>query len=111
MNILMATAQAGAAAGGGTAGIVSFVVQIVLLIAVAWFFIFRPQQKRAKAHREKIDAVKRGDTVITGGGLMGKVVKIADDHVEIELAPNVKVRAVKGTLSDVVAPGGLPAND
>jgi len=110
MNTLLIAAQ-GAATGVGNGGLISFVVQIVLLVAVAWFFIFRPQQQRAKAHRAKLDAVKRGDTVITGGGLMAKVTKVADDHIEIEIAPNVKVKAVKATLADVVLPGGPPAND
>jgi preprotein translocase subunit YajC len=56
--------------------------------------------------------VKKGDTVVTGGGLVGKVTKVEDAHVEVELAPQVRVRAVKGTLSDVVPLGGSkPAND
>lgn len=111
MDLLLIASQAGSASGGPAGGMVGFLLQVVLLIAVAWFFIFRPQQQRAKAHRQKIEAVKRGDTVVTGGGLMGKVTKVADDHVEIELAQNVRVRAVRQTLSDVVSPGGNAAND
>lgn len=110
MNEILMTAAAGSAANGN-GGMLAFVVQIVLLIVVAYFFIFRPQQKRAKQHREKIESVKRGDGVVTAGGLMGKVTKVAEDHLEVEIAQGVRVKVVKSTLADVVQPGGQPAND
>jgi len=102
-------------AGGAPSGTTAFFVQfapLVLIFVIFWFLLIRPQQQRQKAHRAMIDAVKRGDQVVTGGGLMGKVVKVEDNVVEIEIAPNVRVRAVKGTLTDVTPSGnGKPAND
>jgi preprotein translocase subunit YajC len=108
-----AQAAGGAAASGG--GTAAFLIQMVPLLAIFvifWFLLIRPQQRRMKEHQAKIGAVKKGDTVVTGGGLVGKVMKVDDNHVEIELAPQVRVRAVKATLSDVTPLGGSkPAND
>ncbi len=88
------------------------ILPLLLIFAVFWFLIIRPQSKRMKEHKARIDAVKRGDQVVTGGGLVGKVTKVEEGFVEIELAPNMKVRAVKSTLSDVVDPlSAKPAND
>lgn len=97
------------AAAGGSMGGMALVLQLVLLFAVMYFLIIRPQQKRAKAHQAKIDAVTKGAEVVTGGGLIGKVTKVADDHVEIEIANGVRVKAVKSTLADVR--GVQAAND
>jgi len=84
---------------------------IVGMIAIFWFLIIRPQMRQQKAHREKVAAVKKGDQVITAGGLLGKVVRVDDQYAEIEIAQGVKVKAVKSTLGDIVPPGGKPAND
>jgi preprotein translocase subunit YajC len=103
-----------AAAGAGGAGSSAFLVQIfplLLIFVVFYFFLIRPQQKRAKEHEAKIAAVQKNDDVVTGGGLMGKVTKVADDHVEVEIAPNVRVRAVKSTLVNVTPRGTKAAND
>ncbi|MGC4251031.1 MAG: preprotein translocase subunit YajC [Sphingobium sp.] len=100
---------------GGQASGASMLVQmlpLVLIFVVFWFLLIRPQQKRMKDHKAKIDAVKKGDQVVTGGGLVGKVVRVDDVYVDVELAPGMKVKAVKGTLSDVVDPmTAKPAND
>ena len=106
-----AFAQAAGASAGGAGSLISLAVPWVLIIGIFYLLIWRPQQRQQKAHRARIEAAKKGDTVVTGGGLIGKVVKVDGDEVEIELGPNVKVRAVKGTLSDVRLPGGQPAND
>lgn len=101
-----------AAAGG--AGSSAFFVQLfplLLIFVVFYLFLIRPQQKRAKEHEAKINAVQKNDEVVTGGGLMGKVTKVADDHVEVEIAPNVRVRAVKSTLVNVSPRGSKAAND
>ncbi len=92
-------------------GGMAIVVQFLLLGLVFWLFIIRPQSKRMKEHKAKINAVKKGDQVVTGGGLVGKVTKVEDAFVEVELAPGMKVRAVKSTLTDVVDPIAKPAND
>lgn len=94
------------------ASIVVQMLPLVLIFAVFWFLIIRPQQKRMKTHKAKIDAVKKGDQVVTGGGLVGKVVRVDDVYADLELAPGMKVKAVKATLSDVIDPTlARPAND
>jgi preprotein translocase subunit YajC len=103
-----AYAQAATAAPGGASAFLVQIVPLLLLLVIFWFLIIRPQQQKLKAHRAMVDAVKKGDEVITGGGLIGKVSKVTDNEVEIELAPTVKVRALKGTLSSVT-PRGAPA--
>ncbi len=85
---------------------------MVALFAIFYFLLIRPQQKRAKDHRGMVDGVKRGDSVVTGGGLIGKVAKVNENEVQIDLAEGVRVTAVKATLQDVrskTAP--KPAND
>ncbi|MDX3901509.1 MAG: preprotein translocase subunit YajC [Sphingobium sp.] len=102
------------AAGGSSAGagIVMQMLPLVLIFAVFWFLLIRPQQKRMKEHKAKIDAVKKGDSVVTGGGLVGKAVRVDDHYADIELAPGMKVKAVKSTLTDVIDPAAAkPAND
>lgn len=103
-----AYAQAATAAPGGTFAFLVQIVPLLLLLVIFWFLIIRPQQQKLKAHRAMVDAVKKGDEVVTGGGLIGKVSRVADNEVEIELGPTVKVRALKGTLSSVT-PRGAPA--
>ncbi|MBM3596212.1 MAG: preprotein translocase subunit YajC [Alphaproteobacteria bacterium] len=85
---------------------------LVAMGLIFWFLIIRPQMKRAKEHQTKIAAIKKGDQVLTGGGLVGKVVRVDDHYADIELAEGVKVKAVKSTISDVLSPIGTPpAND
>ena len=82
------------------------------MVAIFWFLIIRPQMRKQKEHQTKISAIKKGDQVLTGGGLVGKVTRVDEHYADIELAPNVKVKAVKSTISDVVDPKGPPpAND
>lgn len=97
-------------AGAAPPGWVQF-LPIVGMVAIFWFLIIRPQMKRQKEHQAKIAAVKKGDQVVTAGGLLGKVTKVDDQYVEVEIAQGVRVRAVKTTLGDIVPPGGKPAND
>lgn len=107
LNLLSAAAPAGEAPPAW--------MQFLPLVAMGvifWFLILRPQMKRQKEQANKIGAIKRGDQVVTGGGLVGKVVKVDDTYVEIELAPSMKVKAVKNTIADVLgANGAPPAND
>ena len=101
------------AAGAGAAqppGWISF-LPIVGMIAVFWFLIIRPQMRQQKAHREKIAAVRKGDQIVTAGGIIGKVVRVGDDDAEVEIAQGVRVKIVKSTIGDVVPPAGKPAND
>jgi preprotein translocase subunit YajC len=84
---------------------------IIPMFLIVYLLMIRPQQKRLKDHRSMIDGVKKGDTVVTGGGLIGKVTRVDDDEIEVELAPNTRVKALKSTLSDVRTVAGKPAND
>lgn len=98
-----AFAQAAATGSSAASGIISF-VPIILIFAIMYFLMIRPQQKKVKEHRTMIEAVRRGDQVITSGGLIGKVTKVDDQkgELEVELAPNVKVRVVRSTISQVI---------
>jgi preprotein translocase subunit YajC len=113
MFVTPAFAQTAAAspAGAGAALFTQF-VPLILIFGIFWYFMIRPQSLRAKEHRAMIDAVKKGDSVVTGGGLIGKVTKVDATIVEIEIASGVKVKALKSTLSDITPLGtAKPAND
>jgi len=107
--MLITPALAQAAQGGPANNTSAFLVQLVPFIAIIgifYFLIIRPQQQRMKSHRELVGSVKRNDSVVTAGGIIGKVTKVvekegADAEVEIEIAPNVRVVVVRSTLSDV----------
>ena len=88
------------AAGAGSA-FASF-VPLILIFAIMYFLLIRPQQQKQKQHRDMVLAVKRGDTVIMSSGMIGTVTKVKDDNeVEVEIAPNIKVRVVKSMIADV----------
>lgn len=108
MFISPAYAQTAGGPSGGQAALMQF-LPLVFIFVIFYFLMIRPQQRRMKEHRAMIDAVKKGDTVVTAGGLIGKVSRVQDNEVEVEVAPNVKVRVVKSTLSSVGAPA--VAND
>ncbi len=75
---------------------------LILLFAIFYFLLIRPQQQRAKQHQAMVNAVRRGDSVVTAGGVVGRVAKVKDDgEILVEIADNVQVRVVKSTLSDV----------
>jgi preprotein translocase subunit YajC len=98
----------------GTAGAPPAWLQFLPLVAMGvifWFLIIRPQMRRQKEHQTKIAAIKKGDQVLTGGGLVGKIVRVDDHYVDVELAPGIKVKAVKSTITDIIPPGSSAAND
>jgi|CXWL01.1.fsa_nt_gi preprotein translocase subunit YajC len=113
MLISEAYAQTAPAGGGDpTGGLLMQMLPLVLIFVVFYFLLIRPQQQARKRHMETIAALKKGDVVVTSGGLIGKVKSVADDEVRVELAPNVDVRVVRGTISEVrnrTEPA--PAND
>lgn len=91
----------GAAAPGGS-DILLQLTPFLLIFVIMYFLIIRPQQKRVKAHQEMIKNVRRGDTIVTSGGLIGKVSKVIDDgEIEVEIADNVKVRAARAMIAEV----------
>ena len=98
MIISPAFAQASGGAGG-----LSSLLPFLLIFVVFYFFLIRPQQKRAKEHREMVNNVKRGDKIVTSGGLTGTVVKVVDDSdtVEVEIAKDVKVQVVRAMIADI----------
>ena len=101
-----------AAAPSGGASFFIQTIPLVLVFVIFYFLMIRPQQKRMKEHQAQIMAVKKGDRVVTGGGLIGKVTKVSDTEVEVELGQGIKVQAVKSTLTQVVDPkAAKPAND
>ena len=94
---------AGATAGGGFGGLEQMFL-IIPIIAVFYFFMIRPQQKKMKDHRALIAGVRRGDRVVTGGGLIGQVTKVvSDSEVQIEIAEGVRVRVVRNTITEVLS--------
>ena len=100
---MFATPAYAQAAGGAGATFGTF-IPLILIFGIMYFLLIRPQQKKLKEHKAMIEAVRRGDQVVTQGGVIGKVTKVKDDgEIEVEIATGVKVRIVKGTLSQVLS--------
>jgi preprotein translocase subunit YajC len=102
---------AGSTAAASGPGLLGELPLLVGFVAIFYFLIWRPQARQQKEHRSKIAAVKKGDQVVTGGGIVGKVTKVDDNYAEIEIAQSVKVKVVKSTIGDIIPPGGTPAHD
>ena len=99
-------------AAGGTASVIMQLLPLILIFAVFYFLLIRPQQKKMKEHRDMLAKLKRNDKVVTGGGIVGTIAKVRDDsdEIEVEIAPNVRITVLRGTISSVVQPPGA-AND
>lgn len=95
-------AYAQAAGGAGGAGAFAQFIPLILIFVIMYFLMIRPQQKRAKQHREMVSALQKGDQIITQGGIFGKVTSVRDDEVEVEIAQGVKVRIVRATVTQVL---------
>ena len=109
--MLITPAFAQAAAGGDTNSMLISLLPFILIFVIMYFLILRPQQKKVKEHAEMVKNVRRGDTVITNGGLVGKVTKVVDDEqIEIEVGEGVRIRQMKQMLSGVRTKGE-PAKD
>jgi len=109
MFITPAYAQSFGGAGGG---ILELLFPLILVGGIMWFLVIRPQRQQQKARTEMLSNVRRNDTVVTGGGLVGKVTKVIDDsEVEVLIAPYVKVRAMRSMLAEVRVKGDAPKND
>ena len=107
---IIAMISASAAAPSGTAAFMIQILPLLFVFVIFYVLMIRPQQRRVKQHAATIAAVQKGDEVITGGGLRGKVTKVSDEELEVEIAQGVKVRVVKSTLSHVLGKS-KPAND
>jgi preprotein translocase subunit YajC len=110
MPISTAFAQDAVAGGGGA---LVQLLPLVLIFVVFYFLLIRPQQKKLKDHRKMVSELRRGDKVVTGGGLLATVAKIEDDNTLIlEIAPNVRVKAQRNTISEIASkPRPRGAND
>lgn len=105
MFITEAYAQTG---GGGGGNLLFQLLPFIMILAIMYFLIIRPQQKRLKDHRDLIASIRRGDTVVTAGGLVGKVTKlIGDAELQVELAEGVRVRVIRNTISEVRTRGDV----
>jgi len=101
--MLISPAYAQTAGGGGDMGLVSL-LPLVLIFVVFYFLLIRPQQKKVKVHRAMVEALRRGDRVVTGGGIIGAVTKVLNDNeVQIEVAEGVRIRVVKHTIQEVLS--------
>ena len=110
MFITPAYAQA---PGGAAGGMLELLFPIIVVGLIMWFLVINPQRKQAKSRAEMLGNVKRNDTIVTGGGVVGKVVKVIDDaEVEVEIAPGTKVRVMRAMIADVRVKGQpVAAND
>jgi preprotein translocase subunit YajC len=98
-------AYAQGAPGGGSDFLVQL-IPILLMFVIFYFLLLRPQQQRAKQHREMVSNIRRGDTVVTSGGIIGKVTKVRDENeIEVEIAENTRIRVIKSTVAEVRARG------
>jgi preprotein translocase subunit YajC len=98
---------AGAGSGAAMDPFTSLLVPMLLMLGIFYFFLIRPQSKRAQELRDRQGSVRRGDTVVTSGGMVGRVTKVSDtsDEIEVELAENLRVRVIKSTLMDIRSKG------
>jgi preprotein translocase subunit YajC len=108
--MLISTAYAQAAGGAPSNDLIVSLMPLVLIFVVFYFLMIRPQQQKMKQHRDMVENLKRGDQVMTGGGILGKVTKVdaGDQTVIVEIAPNVQVRVSRATITEVV---GKPATN
>lgn len=105
-NPLFITPAYAQASGGGTTDMLVQFAPLIFVFAIMYVLLFRPQQKRAAEHKLMIKNVRRGDTVVTNGGIVGRVTKVIDDNeLEAEIADNVRVRVVRSMIADVRAKG------
>ena len=104
--MLITPAYAQAAAGGDANSMLMSLLPFALIFVIMYFLILRPQQKKVKDHAELVKNIRRGDTVVTSGGLVGKVTKVVDDdQIEVEVADGVRVRQMRAMVTDVRAKG------
>jgi preprotein translocase subunit YajC len=103
----MFVSEAFAQGAGGTGGdLFAMIVPLILIMAVFWFLLIRPQQKKAKEHQELVHSIRRGDVVTTAGGMIGKVARVVDDNeILLEVADNVRMRFQKQAIAELRARG------
>jgi preprotein translocase subunit YajC len=105
LNLAFAQTQGAPPPGGGIFGTINMLVPFIAMFVIFYFLLIRPQQKKQREHRQMLQNLKRGDRVITSGGIYGTIAKIRNDVVHLEIADQVRIRINKGSISDVVAEG------
>lgn len=106
MSFFISDAWATGGSGGG-GGLIELVLMMAVFFAIMYFLIIRPQQKRQKEHRGMIEALNKGDEVVTGGGVLGKITQIDDGFIQLEVAENVKIKVQKHAVAAVMPKGTL----
>jgi preprotein translocase subunit YajC len=104
--VFIPSAFAQAPAAGGDAGLMSF-LPIILMFVLLYFLMIRPQMKRAKEHKAMVDALQKGDEVITAGGVLGRITKVSDAYVSVEIAANTEVSVQKGAVQTLLPKGTI----
>ena len=108
---MSATPASGAAAEGGLLPLLVNFAPFIVVFVLFYFLLIRPQQNRAKAHAAQVAGIKRGDTVVLSNGMIGKVTRVEDAEVNVEIAPSVNVRVVKSMIAEVRNRTAIAAND
>ncbi|MGE5894513.1 MAG: preprotein translocase subunit YajC [bacterium] len=99
----MGPSQPGAGGQGGAGGMLTSFLPLIIIFVIFYFLLIRPQQKRAKQHREMLAAIKKGDKIITSGGIYGVVEAVSENTITLKIAENVKVKIGKGYIATVRA--------
>jgi preprotein translocase subunit YajC len=108
--MFISPAYAQATGPGGMGELFNLLIPMLMVFVIFYFFMIRPQQQRMKQHRAAIDSIRRGDTVVTSGGIVGKVTKVDDNELQVEIAEGVRIKVVRGTISEVRTKGEAPAS-
>ena len=98
-------------AGAGETSIIQMFLPLILIFAVFYFLLIRPQQKKAKEHNALLEAIRRGDRIVTGGGIVGTVARVNDNELLVDISENVRVTVMRGTVADVLSKTEPVAND
>ena len=107
LDLVIAPAHAAAPAAAAAPSLLSTLAFPIILIAIMYFLMIRPQMKRQKEHKAMLEKIKRGDEVLTNGGIAGKVTDIGDHFITVEVADNVRIRVQKGAVGSVLPTGTL----
>ncbi|MFK5970323.1 MAG: preprotein translocase subunit YajC [Candidatus Marithrix sp.] len=105
MDLFIRNALAESAAAPDT-GLLNLIMLVVLFV-VFYFLLIRPQTKRVKEHKKMVDSLTKGDEIMTGGGILGKIINMADDYVTIEIAPNIQIKVQRQSVSTVIPKGTI----
>ena len=102
-----AMAQAGGAAGGSEAGPLMSFLPLILLFVIFYFMLIRPQTKRAKEHKKMVEALSKGDEVVTNGGLLGRITQVDENFLELQVADNVKIKVQRQAVASLMPKGTM----